>query len=298
MQRRRIRAIVLLTLAAIIAALVPILIAEGSVHALRQRLPDATYADWVTGQTGAQWKSIQATASDGARLDAWLFTPAAPNGAAVILLHGVNDSRLGMIGHAPYLLRAGFTVLMPDSRGHGSSGGTLMTYGILESDDVHTWAGELFRDSRTQRLYGLGASMGAAILIQSLAKEPRFRSIVADSAFDSFEDIAYYRLEHISHLGRWASWPTAQAGFLYVLCRYGVNLKQASPEAAIAATHVPILLIHGARDVNIPPTHSRRLHELNPTATELWLVPETPHIAAFGSHPEEYSARVLEWFKK
>ena len=298
MLRRRTRRIILLALAAGIAALVPILIAEGSIHAFNHRLPDTGYANWVISETDAQLKSVQVTAADGARLDAWLFTPAAPNGAAVILLHGVNDSRLGMIGHAPYLLRAGFTVLIPDSRCHGSSGGTLMTYGIQESTDVHTWAGELFGDARIHRLYGLGASMGAAILIQSLAREPRFRSIVADSSFDSFEDIAYYRLEQISHLGRWASWPTAQAGFLYVLCRYGVNLKQASPEAAIATTHVPILLIHGTRDINIPSIHSRHLHELNPAATELWLVPDTPHISALGSHADEYIPRVLAWFQK
>ena len=284
-------------MAAILAVLVPILIAEGSVHALRHRLPDAAYADWIIRQTGAHFQSVQVTASDGAILDAWLFTPPHPNSAGVLLLHGVNDSRLGVAGHAPYLLRAGFTVLLPDSRGHGASGGRLMTYGIQESSDVHIWADELFREGGIQNLYGLGTSMGAAILIQSLAKEPRFRSIVADSPFDTFENVAYYRLEQLS-LGRWASWPTAQVGFLYVRCRYGVNLKQASPAAAITKTRVPILLIHGLRDVNIPPAHSRHLHELNPDATELWLVPEAVHIASFGARPEEYMRRVLDWFRK
>ena len=283
---------------ATLLALAPIFIAEGSIHGLRRRQPDRSYADWVVRETGAAWKSLPVTAPDGVRLDGWLFTPRQPNGGAVMLLHGVNDSRLGMIGHAPYLLRAGFAVLLPDSRNQGTSGGGLMSYGILEAADVHAWAGELFRDPAIHRLYGLGASMGGAILIQSLPKEPRFRALVADSTFDTFENIAYYRLEQASGLGRWASWPTAQAGFLYARLRYGVDLRQASPAAVISTTRTPILLIHGTRDVNTPPSQSQHLHDLNPVATRLWLAPGAAHVSALGTCPEEYQKKVLEWFGK
>jgi hypothetical protein len=51
---------------------------------------------------------------DGIALDGWLFTPPDPNGSAVILLHGVGDTRSGMAVHAGYLLQAGFTVRTPD----------------------------------------------------------------------------------------------------------------------------------------------------------------------------------------
>lgn len=57
----------------------------------------------------------------------------------VILLHGLSDNRLGMIGYAELLLAHGFAVLMPDARAHGASGGDLATYGLLESDDIHEW---------------------------------------------------------------------------------------------------------------------------------------------------------------
>ena len=295
---RRKRWVGLLIIAVVLIALVPIIIAETAVRGMNHRQPDPSYADWVVRETGARWKSVAITATDGAQLNGWLFMPHQANGSAVILLHGVNDSRLGMVGHAPYLLRAGFTVLIPDSRGQGVSGGSLMTYGIQESSDVHLWADRLFRDGSVQRLYGLGASMGAAILIQSLEKEPRFRSIVADSPFDTFEDIATYRLGQLSGLGKWITWPTAQAGFLYARWRYGVDLRKASPAASIARTRIPILLIHGTSDVNIPPAHSTKLHLLNPESTVLWLVPGVPHISALGAKTDEYVRRVLEWFRR
>jgi dipeptidyl aminopeptidase/acylaminoacyl peptidase len=41
--------------------------------------------------------------------------------------------------------------------------------------------------------------------------------------------------------------------------RYGVDLRRASPVDAIRATKVPILLIHGALDTNVPLRHSQEL---------------------------------------
>jgi hypothetical protein len=277
--------------------MVPLYVAEGAVHGWARRQPDPAEANWVAEAASATWQSVGIAAADGAPLSAWLFTPRQPNGSAVILLHGVNDTRRGVLYHAIYLLQAGFTVLTPDSRGHGASGGGLLTYGIREASDIHAWADELFRAFHVQRLYGMGESLGAAILIESLPREPRFRAVVAECPFSTFQDVAYYRIEHVSRLGRWASWPITHVGFFYVRLRYGVDLTQASPAAAIRATEVPILLIHGTRDVNIPPYHSQTLHALNPQATTLWLVPGAVHVRASGAQPDEFVRRVIGWFR-
>ena len=281
----------------VVMTLLAVFIAEGAVHIWVRPQPDPADAARVAEAASATWQSARITAADGAPLSAWLFTPRQPNGSAVILLHGVGDTRRGVLYHAQFLLQAGFTVLAPDSRGHGASGGDMPTYGIREASDIHAWATGLFRTLPIERLYGLGESMGAAILIESLTREPRFRAVVAECPFTTFQDVAYCRLEHISGLGRWASWPVAQTGFLYVRLRYGVDLRQASPAAAIGATRVPILLIHGTGDVNIPPRQSQTLHALNPQATSLWLVPGAVHVSAVSACPEEYVRKVVEWFR-
>jgi hypothetical protein len=51
----------------------------------------------------------------------------------------LSDNRIGMIGYAELLLSHGFTVLLPDARAHGASGGLMATYGLLESDDIRRW---------------------------------------------------------------------------------------------------------------------------------------------------------------
>lgn len=162
---------------------------------------------------------------------------------------------------------------------------------------MHTWADWLLKHTGTVKLYGLGESMGAAILLESLRVEPRFRAVVAECPFATFEEIAFDRLAQLSRFPRFLLWPLVYGGQLYAQVRCGLDLRQASPGAAVARIQVPILLIHGDRDVNIPPRHSRELHAINPRATTLWEVPGATHVAASVAAPEEYVQRVVGWFE-
>src|SRR4051794_1380906 len=74
---------------------------------------------------------VEIHAGDGIPLRGWYIHSQNGNGQAVILLHGLGDNRLGTIGYAEILLKHGFSVLMPDARAHGESGGALMTYGLI-----------------------------------------------------------------------------------------------------------------------------------------------------------------------
>ncbi len=273
-----------------------VFLAENALHVWHTTPPSDAEAGPIATQGGATWKPACIAASHGAVLQGWLFTPRISNGAGVILMHGVADTRLGMSGHAPFLLRAGYTVLMPDSRGHGASTGGIITYGVLESEDVRRWADLLSGEPSIVRMYGLGQSMGAAILLESLQREPRFRAVVADCPFATFESIAYDRLEQNGLRSHALSYPLIGLGFTYASLRYGVNLWNASPAAALAQTHTPVLLIHGAADDNIPPRHSRALHAANPGVTELWEVPRAGHVASLSADPAAYRIRVLNWF--
>ena len=274
-----------------------VVVADNALHVPNRIAPSSSVATALGRETGSSWDSAQVTAQDGVKLDAWIFTPHSPNGGAVILLHGVADSRLGMTAHAAFLLRSGFTVLLPDVRGHGTSGGRITTYGVKEAEDVHRWAGWLLQTRGVQRLYGLGQSMGAAILLESLRTEPRFRAIVADCPFATFEEVAYDRLHQISRLPEPVFWPVIRVGFLYADLRYGVNLERASPLMAIRSSRTPVLLIHGTRDANIPPRHSQELAAANPQSTQLWLVENAGHVESLSVAGKAYERRVVDWLE-
>jgi uncharacterized protein len=271
-------------------------VAESALHVTVRPAPEDADASSIAAGAKASWEAAEVTAADGAVLRAWLFTPTAPNGSAVIVLHGVGDTRAGVLGHAGYLLAAGYTVLTPDSRGHGASGGPYISFGVKERGDVHAWADWLFRIRPVTRLYGMGESMGAGIILQSLAAEPRMRAVVAECPFATFEEIAYDRLQQSTGLPRMPLWFIIQTGYLYAWVRHGLDLHQASPLEAIRATKVPILMIHGTADDNIPYRHSEQLHAANPAAITLWLVPGAHHVNALAIDPQLYIRRVTGWF--
>src|SRR5262245_25673118 len=72
---------------------------------------------------GRQPEEVSVEAQDRVALRAWYFVNSALARNAVILLHGMGDTRRGMSGQAELFLRHGFNVLIPDSRSHGASGG-------------------------------------------------------------------------------------------------------------------------------------------------------------------------------
>ncbi len=245
--------------------------------------------------------TVQVTARDGIDLRAWLFRPEKPSGDAVLILHGIADSRASQVGLARMFLNHGYTVLTPDSRAHGESGGHLATYGLLEADDVHRWVSWLIGEQHPRRIFGLGESLGGAVLIDSLRVEPRFSGIVAESAFSSFERIARDRvaekLPSSPGVARVLAAAPVWAGFVYARLRYGLDFRNASPETAIARSNTPVLLIHGLNDTKTPPVHSKILAASNPRTTELWLVPGAGHTGAFGAAPREFENRVISFYQ-
>jgi pimeloyl-ACP methyl ester carboxylesterase len=145
----------------------------------------------------------------------------------------------------------------------------------------------------------MGESMGAAIVLQAVKTTP-FCAVVAESPFASFRQVSYIRVGQIFRSGEWlgqyALRPSVELAFLYARLTRGVNLPVASPEAAVAGSKVPILLIHGLADDNIPPRQSEMIRDHNPTDIILWEVPDAGHCGAVSVGAEEFDKRVLGWF--
>jgi len=285
-----------------------ITLADATLHPARRPLTENEITA-VRDQTRAQdadLTDVSITTRDHATLRAWLIHPQHPNGDAVLLLHGVGDNRLGMLGYSQLLLAHGFTVLLPDARAHGLSDGSLATYGLVERNDIHQWSD--FLETQIQSapahphcIFALGESMGAAQLLQSLDTHPHFCAVAAESPFANFREIAYDRMGQPFHLGPWVGRtilrPLVEIAFLRARLKHHLDMQNISPENSAAATAVPILLIHGEVDSNIPLRHSLRIHAHAPN-TQLWQVPAADHCGALSTAPQEFESRLLSWFTR
>jgi pimeloyl-ACP methyl ester carboxylesterase len=245
-------------------------------------------------------ENVEIKAADGVTMRAWFFRAPTPNGSTVILLHGQTDNRAGMLGYTNLFLRHGYHALAPDLRGHGASGGELSTYGFLEADDVRRWVDWLGMIKPDGRIFGFGESMGAAILIQTLAVDARVCSVVAEAPYATLREIAYDRLSQrwgaATWPGRYPLRPILELAILYERLRYGVDLGRVSPETAVARSRAPVLLIYGSEDGNTPPRHARKIHDGNPAAVTLWEIRTAAHAGAWGAEPKEFERRVTDWF--
>ncbi len=264
-------------------------------------LPPRSVALAAAVDSGATLRDLEITAADGVSLRAWMLSPHEPNGTALLVLHGVGAHRGHVLGHAALFARHGYTVIVPDHRAHGTSGGDRTTYGVLESSDVSRWIDWAERNTGARRVVGYGQSMGAAILLRTAGLDARLSSVAAEAPFATFEAAATDRVA--SFISRPPAWFAVETGFLWWHMRSGIDLKLANPLAGLrAAMRRPIpprvMLIHSDADATIPRWHSRKLRDVARGRIVYWELESVEHTQAYQRLPEEFEERVTLFFEE
>jgi uncharacterized protein len=239
---------------------------------------------------GLAFRDVRVTAADDVQLAAWWIP--SRNGAAVLVLPGAGSTRDDVLDHAALVARAGYGALLLDWRGHGASEGRLNEFGWGADRDVRaavSWV--LGQPGVTMGVGLLGLSMGGEVAVTEAATDPRVSAVVAEGvSVRTFADARQRPNE-------WAI-PLENDALMFGLVRL---LGSASPpepltEAFRAIGDRPVLLIAG----NDPPEA-----ELGPiyaaaarSTVTLWSMPDTGHIQALSTHPDEYRTRVLATFDR
>ncbi|HEX4545287.1 MAG TPA: alpha/beta fold hydrolase [Candidatus Acidoferrum sp.] len=322
MPRRLIRiALILLLFPPLLAAVAGWLAAPGFLTPIRRQLtPDLIReADASFAATHSYRQDFDVRAPDRVLLRGWKVTPPNPNGSWVLLFHGVADNRVGVIGQSEFLLRAGYSVIMMDARGHGASEGSTAAYGWLERNDTRAIIDALPRPlspaqiqmsmsplpsgfppapPRPFHIFALGESMGAGIALQSAGADPRIEGVVAEASFADLREASYdyAGLRKSPLLGK-----TLFAPFSWTLLYRGEKaagfpLAEISPMKAVATRAFPVLLICDEKDEALPCRHSEMIYSAARGPKDLWMVPRAFHTAALGFQPEEFKRRVLTFF--
>jgi alpha-beta hydrolase superfamily lysophospholipase len=300
MRRIAYAVIILLALVPIIAAVAGHAIGPGVLHPMRLSPERQEQTAQMLARTGATKEDFTVQASGGVELRGWKVHAPTPNGDWVLFFHGVSDNRTGTLGHAEFLLRHGYSVVMMDSRAHGASGGDMATYGWKERYDTVAVTNALYSTESVRHLYALGVSMGAAIALQSAAVEPRIEAVVAEDPFADLREVSYdYGGLHFSPLlGKTLLRTATIFGMAAVAKAGGFNPDEVSPEKAVAERPFATLLICGTRDHTIPCRHAERIYKAATGPKELWIVEGARHASALGQEPAEYEARVIEFLSR
>lgn len=291
--------IVFLLLVPILAGLVGDAMGPGTLHPARLNPERLQHAQEMFRRTKASGEDFVVQTRDNVELRGWKVRVAKPNGDWVLLFHGVSDNRTGMLGSADLLLRHGLSVVMMDSRAHGTSGGDMSTYGWKERYDTVSIANELYASEKVRHLFALGVSMGGAIALQSAAVEPRIEGVVAEDPFADLREVSYdyAGLRRWPMLGKTYFLPASVFAMRSMSEAGGFNPDDVSPVKAVAERPFAVLLICGTRDNTIPCRHAERIYAAATGPKELWIVPGAFHASALGQDPAEYEKRVVSFFE-
>jgi uncharacterized protein len=302
MRRALYLGIVVLAVAPILASVAGSAIGGGILHPPRLPLnvERMEWANRMLRQTGATKEDFTVRAPDGIELRGWKVRPPTPTGNWVLLYHGIADNRTGCSGHAEFLLRHGYSVVMMDARAQGESGGDIATFGWKERYDTVAITDALYAGEKVRHLYALGVSMGAALALQSAAVDPRIEAVAAEDPFANLREVGYdYAGLHAgAWLGKSLFRPAPMIAMHSIEKEGGFKPEDVSPEKAVAERPFPILLICGTRDHTIPCRHAQRVYKSARGPKELWIVQGAEHASALGRAPAEYEFRVIGLFEK
>ena len=242
-------------------------------------------------------------ASDGARVPARIYRPedlgAAPNGAAVLFVHGAGYLQNAHRGWSSYfreyqfhhlLAERGYVVLDLDFRasaGYGRDWRTAVHRHMGGRDlqdyvDASRWLGET-RGIAPERVAIYGGSYGGFLTLMALFTEPEHFG--GGAALRSVTDWAHYNDTYTRNiLGTPTDDPEA--------------FRRSSPIEHADGLEDPLLMTHGLVDDNVQPQDvfrlSQRLIELGKRDWELALAPVEPHGYREPSSWADKLARILE----
>lgn len=272
-------------------------------------------------QEGIVWISQQETediyiqSEDGLKLHARLMDQFGAKGT-VLMFHGYRthpEVDFSASSHVYY--ECGNRIVHIDQRAAGESEGKYIGFGVLESRDCCLWAQYIAnRFGTDQKIILAGLSMGASTVLMATAhhedrrvrincspEEPmevsmtlpkNVTGIVADSVFSSPYDIIKKRIRTTYHCkGRLLT--IAIGIWSRMLAHY--SLKELSVPDVMKHNTIPVLLVHGTEDSNVPVEMTVKVAENCQAPKQVLLVKGAEHGTGYLVDNEAYKKALQEF---
>jgi pimeloyl-ACP methyl ester carboxylesterase len=256
---------------------------------------DKENAGLTPGSFQLPFEDVSFRTGDGVTLKGW-WVPAPDARGSVVLVHGLNRSRIEMVKKVPFLHQQGWNALLFDLRHHGDSGGAISGLGYFEKNDVKAAVAEA-RARSGGPVVVWGVSLGGASSVLAAADDPGVAGVVADSSFRSLRDTVVHHA-NLFHGATWWTrlvpvWPTAQEIVYWIGQRGGFDPDTVDVKAAAARlTGRPVLFVCNSGDRRMPQDVAFDLKQaVGPTASVL-VVPGTSHGGAWREGTAAYETAV------
>lgn len=244
------------------ATIVWLILLWGACKIVRPRRARPEGSSWLHSTTPegyglTNYTPFFVTTPENLTIQGWiLYSTAGRAKGTILFVHGFASCKEYLLPIAQHFVRAGFHAVLFDSRAQGRSGGSYCTFGAREVEDI-----QLILDELERRDLGpfaiIGHSLGGAIALQVLAREPRLVCGIIKGAFASLPEIVQY---HLQRDYRIASPIIAR---LFLRCAGALaefDPFTIQPGKTARNVYQPVLVIHGTEDIEIPIEHGRRIY--------------------------------------
>ena len=215
----------------------------------------------------------------------------------IIFCHGYTGRYYDLMNLAFEFYDKGFNCLMPEARGHGKSEGKYVGMGYLDRDDNKKWIDKIIEVDPEAQIALYGVSMGGYNVMATMCyyHPTNLKCVVEDSGYKSLLE----QVEHISannykiksdRIAKWASYMSKN------LAHY--SFEETDIRDAISKNVVPILFIHGSKDVTVPKENAIELYELNKGDKELLIVDDAEHLSSIVVEPYKYRKTLFGFIDK
>lgn len=264
-----------------------------------------THHDWFR----AARREVAIRSEDGLMLRGWMFDADSALGSHnyVICCHGFGSSPEGMASHAYHHAQSGFHVLLPALRAHQSSEGRYVGLGWLDKRDLIRWIDMIIATDSCARIILHGISLGAAGVMMCVGEDDLPENVVGaieDSGFCSAAEQFTHLAKENYHIPSLLI-PPVLSRINSLAKRYaGYDITQISSLDSLRRARIPMLFIHGGKDLLVPASCADRCYEAcsSPDKQKL-IIPDAEHgmaaLAAPGAYwftVDRFMRRVIEQY--
>ena len=265
--------------------------------------------------TGAQVHDFRhaGSALDPVELAAIFASAGTPKGRpAILFLHGKGGNSAEWQPDALRALSLGYSVLLPDLRGHAPSGGAFVTYGFLEKEDLARSIEAAARFGLDPERLGVhSCSAGSTVALEFAAGRSGVRAVWLESPYADPLEMARHYLSVATGLPRWTLALTTRWAVRRAEERIRRQLgspretessHRVDPLRSLSQVRAAVCLVHGDRDELVPPRFTERLEAHLPAGSSTWCATGAGH-CHHEDEPEkvmkdEYARRWTEFFAK
>lgn len=242
--------------------------------------------------TSFTWESI--TSNDDVRLFARFYKVENAKKTVICLPGYLTSAVKCFSAFVPFYMEKGFNVLLVTARGHAESGGKHITFGKKESQDLLCWiskVNELVKDGEII-VHGIDIGANSALLVSGEFNN-EVKGIVSDSAFSKPWDVFVYQIKQIYHLSPFPILHIAE----YFSKRFIKVGFGDSAVKAVANSAVPVLFVHGAKDMFVPYYMCNACYESCSAPKQKFIVESAGHAQAIFKDTEGYKEAISNFIE-